>query len=180
MPLYFSLPEDTGLRYEFFPAIPFALDPRVAPGWSVPAVTNDDPLGIECCSHHTVLTDRPERALKLIVDVLGGKVVHRGRDELRGTYGTYVHVAGSILEYALPEKGTAAYRDWVEDEPNDTYHSITWKVADLEKAARHLEGEGVRIEMRSDDTIVTDPETSLGIPWGFTGKLTPGDPRSNG
>ena len=31
-----------------------------------------------------------------------------------------------------------------------------------------------------DDTLVTDPATSLGIPWGFTSRLTPGDPRSHG
>jgi hypothetical protein len=180
MPLFFSLPEDAGLRYEFFPAIPFALDPRLAPGWSVPPVTSDDPLGIERCSHHTVLTGHPGRALKLVVDVLKGDVVHTGRDDLRGTNGTYVHLAGSILEYAVPDIGTAAHADWAKGAPNDTYHAITWKVADLERAARHLEREGVRIEMRSEGTIVTDPVTSLGVPWGFTDRLTPGDPRSNG
>ena len=30
MPLFFSVPEDVGLRYEFFPLIPFPLDPRRA------------------------------------------------------------------------------------------------------------------------------------------------------
>jgi catechol 2,3-dioxygenase-like lactoylglutathione lyase family enzyme len=179
MPLFFSLPEDAGLRYEFFPAIPFPLDPRLAPGWSVPAVTEDDPLGIERCSHHTVLTNHPERALKLVVDVLGGAVIHTGRDDLRGLNSVYVHLADSVLEYAVAEAGTAAQADWARDDPNDTYHSITWKVADLDRAARHLEGQGVRIEMQSGHTIVTDPATSLGIPWGFTSKLLPGDPRSN-
>jgi hypothetical protein len=91
-----------------------------------------------------------------------------------------VSLADSILEYAVPDAGTEADADWVEDEPNDTYHSITWKVADLERAERHLQAQGVRIQLRSDDTLVTDPATSLGIPWGFTSKLTPGDPRSDG
>lgn len=180
MPLYFSVPEDAGLRYEFFPAIPFPLDPRVAEGWSLPPVSDDDPLGIERCSHHTVLTSRPERALRLVVDVLGGQVIHEGRDELRGTSGTYVHLADSVLEYAVPDVGTAAHADWVTSDPDDTYHAISWKVADLERAERHLETQGVRIQMRSDDTIVTEPATSLGIPWGFTSRLTPGDPRANG
>jgi len=178
MPLYFSLPEDAGLRYEFFPAIPFPLDPRIAPDWSVPPVSDDDPLGIECCSHHTVLTGRPERALRLVVDVLGGEVVYEGRDDLRGTAATYVKLADSILAYAVPDVGTAAHADWARGDPNDTYHAITWKVADLERAERHLEAQGVRIQMRSDDAIVTDPATSLGIPWGFTSRLTAGDPRS--
>jgi hypothetical protein len=179
MPLFFSVPADAGLRYEFLPVIPFPLDPRIAPGWTVPPVANDDPLGIERCSHHTVLTDRPERALRLIVDVLGGEVVHEGRDELRRTTSTYVNLAGSILEYAVPDVGTAAHADWTKDDPNDTYHSITWKVADLERAELHLQTQGVRIHMRSDDIIITDPSTSLGIPWGFTNTLQPGDPRSN-
>jgi hypothetical protein len=179
MPLYFSLPEDAGLRYEFFPAIPFPLDPRTVPGWTVPPVSDGDPLGIERCSHHTVLTRSPARALRLIVGVLGGDIVHEGHDELRGTTGTYVHLAGSILEYAVPDVGTAAHLDWAKDDPNDTYHAITWKVSDLERAERHLRTQGVRIQMRSDDTIVTDPATSLGIPWGFTNRLRPGDPRSN-
>jgi hypothetical protein len=126
-----------------------------------------------------VLTGRPERALNLVVDVLGGDIVHEGRDEVRGTTGTYVSLAGSILEYAVPDLGTAAHADWAKDDPNDTYHSITWKVVDLERAERHLRTRGVRIQMRSDDTIVTDPATSLGVPWGFTSRLTPGDPRSN-
>jgi hypothetical protein len=180
MPLYFSLPEDAGLRYEFFPAIPFPLDPRIVPGWTVPPVSDDDPLGIERCSHHTVLTNRPERALKLVVDVLGGDIIHQGRDEVRGSTGTYVNLAGSILEYAIPDAGSAAYEDWANDDPNDTYHAVTWKVADLGRAQRHLQTHGVWIQSRSDDTFVTDPATSLGIPWGFTSKLTPGDPRSNG
>lgn len=180
MPLYFTLPENVGLRYEFLPAIPFPLDPRIAPDWSVPPVSDEDPLGIECCSHHTVLTVRPERALKLIVDVLGGRVVHKGRDEIRGTTGTYISLADSILNYAVPDAGTEAHTDWAEDEPNDTYHSITWKVADLNRAERHLQAQGVRIQLRSDDTLVTDPATSLGIPWGFTSGLNPGDPRSHG
>lgn len=179
MPLFFSVPEDAGLRYEFFPAIPFPLDPRIAPGWTVPPVSDDDPLGIERCSHHTVLTGRLERALRLVVDVLGGTIVHAGRDQLRGTSSTYVHLADSILEYAVPDVGTSAHADWSRDDPNDTYHSITWKVADLERAEHHLEAQGVRIQVRSDDTLVTDPATSLGVPWGFTTTLTPGDPRLN-
>ncbi len=179
MPLYFSLPEDAGLRYEFVPEIPFPLDPRTTPGWSVPPVSDDDPLKIECCSHHTVLTDRIERALRLVVDVLGGEIVHEGRDALRGTTGTFVKLADSILEYAVPDPGTAAHADWARNDPNDTYHAITWKVADLESARRRLETQGVRIQMQSADTIVTDPFTSLGIPWGFTTRLTPGDPRSH-
>jgi hypothetical protein len=178
MPLFFTTPQDAGLRYEIFPAIPFPLDPRIAAGWSLPPLSDDDPLGIEFCSHHTVLTSQPERALRLVVDAFGGQIVHEGRDELRGTTGTYVHLADSILEYSVPDPGTAAYEDWATDDSNDTYHATTWKVVDVERARRHLEANGVRIAAQSDDTIVTDPATSLGVPWGFTTRAVPGDPRA--
>jgi catechol 2,3-dioxygenase-like lactoylglutathione lyase family enzyme len=178
MPLFFTVPDDTGLRYEIFPAMPFPLDPRTSPGWATPPVADDDPLGIERCAYHTVLTDRPERALRFAVDAMGGEVVHRGRNEVIGATSTHVHLSGSLIEYAVPDRGTPAYLDWAANAPNDAYHSITWKVADLDRAERHLRAEGVAIWTRTDDMIVTDAATSLGVPWGFTTSLTPGDPRA--
>jgi catechol 2,3-dioxygenase-like lactoylglutathione lyase family enzyme len=180
MPLFFTTPESAGLRYEFLPQIPFPLDPRIQPGWELPPVSDADPLGIECCSHHTILTSKPERALRLVVDALGGTVVHEGHDDVFGATGSYVQLADSVLEYAVPDDGTAAHADWSAAAPADTYHSITWKVVDLDRAERHLAAEGVGIRSRTATTIVTDPATSLGVPWGFTTELTPGDPRRNG
>jgi hypothetical protein len=176
-PLYL-LAEDAGLLYSFLPAGPFPLDPRTAEHWALPPVSEDDPLGIEFCSHHTLLTDRPERALRLLVDGLGGTVIHHGRDDLRGTTETYVHLADGIVAVSVPDPGTSAASDLSGLLPNDAYHALTWKVVDLDRAARHLQDQGVRIHRRSDDTIITDAETSLGIPWGFTTALLPGDPRS--
>lgn len=177
MPLFFTAPEDAGLRYEFLPQIPFPLDHRLAPGWEVPPVSDDDPLGIERCSHHTVLTSRPERGLRVVVDALGGSVIHEGRNEVLGATSTYVHLADAVFEYAVPDEGTAAHADWAATGPYDTYHSITWKVTDLARAERHLRAHDAGIRTRTGETIVTDPDTSLGIPWGFTTALTPGDPR---
>jgi catechol 2,3-dioxygenase-like lactoylglutathione lyase family enzyme len=162
---FYSHPDDAGLRYAFFELFPFPLDPRSKQGWTIPKADDDDPLAIEYASHHTILTSRPERALALIVDVLGGEVVHTGRDDLRGVEGPYVRLADAIFHFATG------------DGPLDSYHSITWKVADLERAARHLESEGVRIAHRSDRALVTDPATSLGVPWGFTADSVPGDVR---
>ncbi|MEW2397259.1 hypothetical protein [Streptomyces sp. NPDC046862] len=177
MPIFFTVPESAGLRYEFLPQIPFPLDHRLAPGWEVPPVSDDDPLGIERCSHHTVLTDRPERGLRVLVEALGGTVIHEGRDEVLGASATYVRLADAVFEYAVPDAGTPAHADWTAGTPNDTYHSITWKVADLDRVAGHLEAQGVKVRTRTDEVLVTDPETSLGVPWGFTTALTPGDTR---
>ncbi|MBY8861022.1 hypothetical protein K7711_31415 [Nocardia sp. CA2R105] len=178
MPIYFTTPESAGLRYEFLPQIPFPLDHRLAEGWQLPPVSDDDPLGLERCSHHTVLTDRPERGLKVVVDGLGGKVIHEGRNEVLGARSTYVHLADAVFEYAVPDPDTAAHADWIGNAPNDTYHTITWKVADLDRVANQLQAQGIGIRTRTDEVIIVEPKNALGIPWGFTTQLTPGDPRS--
>lgn len=174
----YSHVEDTGLRYAFSsPSDVKASDPRAEPGWGLPQLSPDEPLGIERCSHHTILTERPDRQLRLLRDALGGAVFREGRNELLGATSTYVHLGDTTVELALPDEGTAAYADWERRAPDDTYHAITWKVADLDRAEHHLTANGVRIAARSDDTFVTDPATSLGIPWGFSRVLIPGDPR---
>lgn len=180
MPIFFTVPEDAGLRYEFLPQIPFPLDHRLSPGWELPPVSEDDPLVIERCSHHTILTDRPDRALQVMVDGLGGTIFHEGRNEVLSATSTYVHLADAVFEYAVPDADTQAYTDWAVNAPNDTYHSITWKVRDLEQVARHLKEQGVGIRTHTSEVIITEPETSLGIPWGFTTALTTGDPRHAG
>lgn len=172
---FHTLRDDAGLRYAFFENFPFPLDPRVREGWSIPEVGDDDPLGIEHASHHTVLTSRPERALRLTVNVLGGEVVRTGRDGLRGVSGPFVRLADTVFHFATPDPGSEAAADAAEDAPLDTYHAITWKVVDLERTAKHLEAEGVRIAHRSQTALVTDPATSLGVPWGFTTDSVQGD-----
>jgi catechol 2,3-dioxygenase-like lactoylglutathione lyase family enzyme len=172
---FLTVNEDAGLRYRFFEMFPFPLDPRVAEGWTVPEPGDEYPLGIEHASHHTILTNRPERALKLAVDVLGGEVVHTGRDALREASGPYVRLADAVFHFAVPEPGGESAADTSGNELLDTYHAITWKVVDLERAVKHLESEGVRIAERSETTLVTDPATSLGVPWGFTTASEPYD-----
>lgn len=176
MQMFWTTPASAGLRYQFLPLFPFPGDPRLTEGWEL-ATSPDDPLGIERCSHHTVLSDRPERVLRLFVDALGGSVIHTGRNEVIGATSTYVHLADGVYEIAVPDEGTAAHRDWAEHAPDDTYHGVTFKVGDLDRVARHLEGRGVRLATRTDDAIATDPATTLGVPWGFVADLTPGDPR---
>lgn len=175
---FFTLRDDAGLRYHFHSATHVLPgDPRAATGWTLPPVSDEDPLRIECCSHHTILTGNPQRASRLFVDALGGELVHAGRDETRGTTSTYVHLGGSTLEFAVPDPRTPAYEKWAESQPDDTYYAITWKVADVDRAEGHLREQGVGIDVRGPAGFVTDPSTSLGIPWGFAGALVEGDPR---
>lgn len=177
MTLMFTVPEDAGLRYALFPAdfhIPF--DPRIQPGFELSQSPGTNPLGLDRCSHHTILTDKPKRAIRFH-ELLGARTFHEGRNALLGATSTYMHLADSTVEIAVPDEGTDAWADWRKRAPNDSYHALTWKVEDLAHAERHLTAQGVRIRSRSDDMLITDPKTSLGIPWAFTTALVPGDPR---
>ncbi|ALJ21964.1 VOC family protein [Microbacterium sp. No. 7] len=176
---FHSLRDDAGIRYHFFETFPFPADPRCTPGWTIPPVQDDDPLGIVRTSHHTIVTSDPDRALRLTVDVLGGTVIHTGRDELRDTSGPYVQLADAVIQYATADEGSAAAAD-AADEPFDTYHAITFTVVDLDRVQRHLEAQNVGIARRTATGLVTDPATSLGIPWGFTTDTIPGDARVAG
>jgi hypothetical protein len=169
--------EDAGLRYSILPHDIFPADPRTDPTWTLPPVGDDDPLGLDFCLYHTILTSRPERVSKLIIGVLGGTVFHEGRDEIRGTTATYVQLADAVLQIAVPDAGTEASKDLESQAPDDSYHAITWKVVDLDRTARGLEASGVRIKHRFEDALITDPATTLGIPFGFTTSSVPGDPR---
>jgi catechol 2,3-dioxygenase-like lactoylglutathione lyase family enzyme len=175
--MFWTTSGSAGLGYQFLPPIPFAGDPRVNPDWTLSPVSDEDPLRIERCSHHTILTSEPERALRLFVDALGGTKIHEGRDQAIAAAGTYVHLADAVYEFAVPDEGTPAHAAWSVNAPADTYYALTFKVEDLGRVERHLASQGVRIRSRSDDAIVTDPDTSIGIPWGFVTALTPGDPR---
>ncbi len=172
-----TLAEDAGLLYSFLPAGPFPLDPRAQQGWKLPDA-NENPLGIEYCAYHTVLTASPERALRLMVNALGGEVIHEGTDALRQAAGPYVHLAGSTLHFATPVAGSAAEAELAGFLPLDCYHALTWKVLDLDRVQAHLDSIGVAVLERSAETIITDPKSSLGVPWGFTTTDVPGDPRS--
>ncbi|MDN5913638.1 MAG: glyoxalase/bleomycin resistance/dioxygenase family protein [Pseudonocardia sp.] len=177
MPMFFTRPEQIGQRYQVTITEAMPTDPRHAADWDVPEVSDDDPLGIRRCSHHTILTRDPSRGLRFVVDALSGTVVHEGRNEVLGTASTYVHLGDGILEYAVPDAGTPAEADLASRAPEDSYHCLTWTVADLDRVATHLAAEGVKIRNRTDTALVTDPATSLGIPWAFTTEVLPGDPR---
>jgi catechol 2,3-dioxygenase-like lactoylglutathione lyase family enzyme len=176
-PIIFTVPEDAGMSYEFCLYVAHR-DPRGYP--PVPALSPSDPLGIECCSHHTVLTKEPERACGLLVDVLGGRVIHEARRDVLATQSTYVALADGVIEVARPlEDGSPSMEDWQRNAPLDTYSSLTWKVGDLDRVVDRLKAAGVGLRLQTESLVVTDPADSLGVAWGFTTVLCPGDPRGS-
>jgi len=151
-------------------------DPRLDPRWTLPPVSDEDPLQVKHLSHHTILTDDTQRAVSFM-QALGGTVLHEGRDEQRGISGPYVHLADAIYHYARPDAGTEAASALASKTPADKYWAFTFNVVDLDRVADHLDKVGVKIQSRTADTIVTDPNTSLQVPWGFTTARVPGDTR---
>jgi hypothetical protein len=178
MPMFFTVPDETGLRYQFIAPRPMHMDPRTHDGWTLGPPRQDDPLGIEFTSHHTILSDRPERVMRLFVDVLGGRVIHAGRDDVRCASSTYVRLADAAFEFAVPDENTAAFEDWKQTAPLDSYHAITFKVVDLDKVRHHLAAVGVGLQSDTETLVVTDPKTSLGVPWGFASEAIAGDDRA--
>jgi hypothetical protein len=175
-PIIFTVPEETGLTYELCVYMP-RREPRGDP--PVPAVSPTDPLGIECCSHHTVLTLQPERARRFLVDVLNGRVIHEDRNPMLQTRSSWIALADSVVELAEPMgDGTRAAEVAGRKAPLDTYLGLTWNVRDLDQAAKHLEAAGVRTEARSETALLTRPADGLGVAWGFSTVLVEGDPRS--
>ncbi len=183
-PLFYSLREQAGLPYQYVDCPPSeenarkTADVRLKPGWALAPPAEDDPLGIEFCSHHTVLTTRPDRMLELYVDILGGRVIERRDNELIGAESTFIALGDGVYECAVPREGTAVVAGSVNPDPYDSYHSMTFLVRDLARAEAHLEEQGVAIARRSDTALVTDPASSYGVPWGFTTALAHGDQRA--
>jgi hypothetical protein len=114
----------------------------------------------------------------LLVDVLGGRIIEEGRNDLLATESTFVALADGVIELGRPlEDGSPAMRDWQRHAPEDAYHALTWKVRDLDQAAAHLDALGIRAQARTSTAIVTDPADTLGVAWGFSSELVSGDPR---
>ncbi|MDQ1058223.1 catechol 2,3-dioxygenase-like lactoylglutathione lyase family enzyme [Arthrobacter globiformis] len=173
-PMIWSLPEDTGLTYEFYDMArrhwdkySEHADPRLSPNWRPDRVVEDDPLGIVRTAYHTILTKDRARAKKLFADVLDGKVVDEFHDPEMDADCVEIAYAKSVLRFATPR--TEPIMDVLTGEPThtDQYLGITFDVLDVKAAAAHLEHEGVSIVHRQDQSIVTDPTTSKGVVWGF-------------
>ncbi|PSN74200.1 hypothetical protein BS50DRAFT_670645 [Corynespora cassiicola Philippines] len=193
--LIWSLPEDTGLSWEFIGS------PNMAPPfdeivWSGEPSPND-PLGIEHGSHHTLVTRDLDRALKVPLGVFPGQIIHKGYNPLLQTDSTYIwlpakqppsgHVVSPLLlEVAVPTTDDSVAAKELAKGPKpsllglpskDSYYMLTWKVKDLDKAKEHLKNVGIGFEATSETTIITNPEDFCGIRWGFTSEFVPGDPR---
>lgn len=177
--LFFTVPEDTGLRYEFY------VDYRIAdchplPGgdWVMPPRVENDPLTIDFLAYHTILTKDVARQARLLVDVLGGQIIHEQENVLRGTHSTYVGLVDAVYELATPlDDDSYEHRLWTHQAPADTYFAMTWRVRDLDAVRDHIGRCGLRIQAEDETTLIVEPAEALNVPWGFTTSQIPNDQR---
>jgi catechol 2,3-dioxygenase-like lactoylglutathione lyase family enzyme len=171
-PMIWTLPQDTGLTYEFYqmarrhwPRYARRADPRLDPAWRPGVVAGDDPLHIVRAAAHTVLTEDPDRALRLFA-LLGGEPGRRGYDEHLDADTVEVRYAGSPLRFATPRR--APLTDLLTGEPThaDQYLGITFEVADIDAVAAHLDAQEVPCA-RAGHAIVTDRAATKGAQWSF-------------
>ncbi|KAK4934949.1 hypothetical protein LTR10_023915 [Elasticomyces elasticus] len=179
--LFYTDATTSGVRYEFYPVESIGVyDHRQDPSWELKPQEGKGALKVQYCSHHTVLTTNKARAKEIYVDTLGGKIIHEGRNKVRGTESLYIQLADAVYEFATPIDDTSyAARDYQQREhpSEDVYHALTWKVENISLVKAHLKSTGVRVIAEDDQMVVIDADDGIGIPWGFTACVLPHDDR---
>ncbi|MBY6687781.1 VOC family protein [Rhodococcus sp. BP-149] len=168
-------PKDTIAQLEMEPPREFrSLDPRLAPDYDPLWWRDNHPLGLHGLAYTTVITKDLDKATHIYADVLGGTVLERSTSTLTGTEDIYVRVGEAVVQLSLPtEADTIAGRDLATN--GEAHHAAAFRVEDLDAAEKYLASKGIETESRDDDTILSRPETTHGVPFRWTTRRVPGD-----
>jgi hypothetical protein len=172
----YTQPRDTHTQLEFAPFLN-PHDPRKQAGWSSRWWADEHPLGIERLSSVTIVVADAASATTFFTEVLGGRVLERRRSTLTKTDDVAVALGTeSVVVLAQPTADDSfARRDL--DRNGDILHSLTFEVADLDRAEKYLASRDVRSATRDDETIIMDPDDTYGALLAFTTRTIAGDPR---
>jgi hypothetical protein len=79
-----------------------------------------------------------------------------------GTRSSFVSLSDEVLlEVAEPqEPDSRAARDLAS---GGTFHAVTFRVADLDRAAAHVASKGIRTERPAPGHVVLDPDDAHGV-----------------
>ncbi|MGW1029464.1 VOC family protein [Streptomyces sp. NPDC002577] len=155
-----------------------AKDPRLnpTPDWDPNWWVANHPIATPGLAYTTVLTTDRDRAEKIYADVLGGTVLHKGSSALTGTDDTYVLLGDTVVQLSTPNTdGTIAAQDMAAH--NGAHHAAAFRVQDLDVTETYLSSKGIKTLARDDDTLLTDPTTTHGVPFRWTTWDVPGGPR---
>ncbi|MFE2433083.1 VOC family protein [Streptomyces sp. NPDC059373] len=171
-------PKDTITQLEFMRPGDFGEknDPRLQPDWDPNWWIDNHPIATPGLAYTTVLTKDRERAEKVYGEVLGGTVLHKGSSRLTGTDDTYVLMGDTVVQLSTPNTdGTLAADDLAANK--EIHHAAAFRVRDLDATEEYLKSKGVKTVSRDDDTLLTDPATTHGVPFRWTTWDVPGGPR---
>src|SRR5262249_49373285 len=137
---------------------------------------DEHPLGLERCSHLTLVVSDLERARGLWVDTLEGRPFLERESRAHGTRSLFVAVGDEVVvELAQPlAAGSSAARELARH--GEILHAASFRVRDLERAGAFLRELGLKAEPRADE-IALGPEQALGARYRFIQAGLPGDPR---
>jgi catechol 2,3-dioxygenase-like lactoylglutathione lyase family enzyme len=176
----FTHPRDTYTQLQFMAytgGVGGIEDPRFGDAFDAGWWTREHPLHIMGSSHVTIAVRDLERAKHLFVDVLAGRFLHEEERELTATRSGFVALGDDlVLELAEPlGAGGPVAADMEEN--GESLYSITFRVADLDAAARFLKEQKVGVVDSDGETLMADPATTHGARFGFTTYDIPGDRR---
>jgi catechol 2,3-dioxygenase-like lactoylglutathione lyase family enzyme len=163
----FTHPKDTCGALELWNG-PMSADPRYLPGWDPGWWATHHPLGLIGLSHITLVVSDMAKALSVYSGILDGIDLGDFDSDLTQTHGRLLSVGeDTLLELAVPlEADSLAGRDLSQN--GDIMHAVTWRVADLDVAAKYLTSKGIKILDRDAATLVADPQTTFGGVYRFT------------
>jgi catechol 2,3-dioxygenase-like lactoylglutathione lyase family enzyme len=173
----FTHPRDTGGLLEFMqaPTDGDFFDARLRPGWSSAFWRDEHPLGIERCSHLTLVVRDLERARALWVDAFEGRPFLERESRAHGTRNLFVAVGDEVVvELAQPVADGSAGRELAGN--GEILHAVCFRVRDLARAEKFLRELGMEVG-NADGELELGPEQAQGARYRFTQAALPGDPR---
>jgi catechol 2,3-dioxygenase-like lactoylglutathione lyase family enzyme len=153
-------------------------DPRLVGGSSYDPEwwIKNHPLKTPGLAYTTVTVPDLERAEQVYVGGMGGTLLLKSESELTGTNDVYVQVGDTVVQLSKPNReGTLAADDF--EKFGNMHHAAAFKVQDLDETKEYLDSKGIVTVARDDQTLITDPATTKGVPFRWTTWDVPGGPR---
>lgn len=173
----FTHPESTVTQLEFMVPTPTLYDPRLHVSYRATWWHDTHPLHIRKTSHMTLATRDLARARDLYVDVIGGRLLHEGANDLLRTRSAYVAVGrDDVVELAEPLEAGTPIADYVEANHHGLF-AVWLQVEDLAGATGYLGSKKVGWATEDATSFLSDPDTTQGVHWGVTTATIPGDTR---
>jgi catechol 2,3-dioxygenase-like lactoylglutathione lyase family enzyme len=173
----FTHPKDTVTQLEFMVPNEFIPDPRLHVSFRPTWWHDTHPLHIRKTSHFTLATRDLPRARQLYVDVIGGKVLHEGENELLKTRSIFVAVGfDDIVELVEPLESGTPVADYLDANHHGLF-SVTLQVEDLGDATRYLKSKEIAARIEDGSTYLSDPATTHNVHWAVTTMEIPHDTR---